>query len=686
MFTGISCTFRPLTIFELQHATQTQILDPGDEDIGEDDLPSPDLILAVCAGLLIRDENGIVHLVHPSTQEYFDRRRTTIFPVAHHEITIACIRCLSLKAISTKLATVFLTSITMSVDQVYHAYTWTIDLRQRYPLLFYASTEWRRHARKHIEETCNSNIQEDYWGSLLKQLNHAGIMSYAATSGQNCISIMLLVKEENDTEEGLERSWTALSWSSHNAHLRTTQCVISKEFLTGKRKHDMPLIEDSNCSLELSSLAGDSKRLLIPLATSIEDTLMLNPSFKSNAEGEWCLVPSLLNGTAAIHAPLIRDLLSYGAELKVRNEEEATNLWQAAADGGRIEIAEILLSSGFQPNSPDLRGHTPLFRAAICGHSEMIEMLVSNGADINALDRSSRTALFQASLFGHVSVVEVLIAHGAKVDARDREGCTALCFISKAEVKHPNLEVVKSLLANGIDINARDDSGNSALEYAALAEETGLVEALVAHGAHFKSMAISEGPTVLACAVTRGKIRLAECLMAKEVQEEVRPFGCSAALLGAVIKGDRSLVECLLMDTEPNPTYLEFALILRHESIIECILLRHTLDINAVSINGAGILAWAVMLGELSMVETILKNGAAVNSKSVDGLTPLMLATVTGQRSIVKVLLAHGADVHDDNCEAPLDCILGTIDLDLNRESVVSKWSNEAYKMKRFVS
>lgn len=445
---------------------------------------------------------------------------------------------------------------------------------------------------------------------------------------------------------------------------------MSKKFLIDKKNLGTPLLENSKSSS-------------LQLARTMKDVATLN----AQEVREWRLIPSLQNGTNATHAPLMRRLLFHGAELKPRSKEEIANLWQAAADNGRTDVAEILLSSGFQPNAEDYRGHTPLFRAASCGQTDMIKMLVSNGADINALDRSSRTALFQAALFGHEVVVDALIAHGAKVDARDREGCTTLCFISKSERKHPDLDVVRCLLLHGADVNAVDNNGKSPLDYAAIASELGLIEMLIANGAVSNSITIPSGPTVLACAVTRGKIRLAKHLIAKGVRDRDKLFGCSAPLLEAVIKGDRGQVELLLIDTlKPDPMYLEFALILRHQSVIGKLLLWRNVEINSGFFNGTGILTWAVMLGEKSLVELLLMNGATINPKTEDGLTPLMLAIVTGQRSIAKALVAHGADVHEADCEDrfPLGCMLRSIDV--NRKDFVSKWSEEAHKVGRLLA
>lgn len=668
----ISCTFRPLAISELQQATQIQILGAEDEDIGEDDLPDPHTILAVCAGLVIIDgESGIVRLVHPSTQEYFDRRRSDIFPDAHHTITISCMRYLTLPAISTRLATIFLISITDSVTQVR---TEAANLPQRYPFLFYASVEWRTHAKKHISEMPgDSSDHNDYWGQLLKLPLHVGSMSNAAhIPGLGDIGIMLLVRNTDTDPTDLRQLWTAMSWSSRSGQFTIISFQMSEEFLAGKRAFGAPLLENSKASHLL--LEAPMKHVRAPqwIVQTITDV-------------SWRPVRSILHGADAAHASLLATLLSNGAELKPDIVKGSKYLWDATASFGCIDVAEILLSHGHLADSRDDRGQTPLFHAAACGHSEMIEMLVSNGAEVNARDRSNRTPIFQAALFGHSAVVDRLVASGAEIDAKDINGCTALCFIAKAEIKQPNLEVVKQLLVHKANPNIKDIFGSSPLSYASTAGEMSLVELLVASGVNI-DVTLSKGPTVLAYAIGRGKIGLAERLFAHSHNDSSEVFGGPSPLLNAILMRDKNLVESLVTSTKTNidtcPRALEFALILRAQGVMESLLLFKP-DINAFHWNGVSILMWAVMLGEETIVELLLKNGANVDAETPDNLTPLTLAVATGQKKIVKVLLAHGADRHSEGCDGstPLDCILEKNSVDW--KGLVTRWCHENHEIRQ---
>lgn len=63
----ITCSKRPLTTLELQHALAVEI---GQSSLDEDNLPEIDDVVSVCAGLVTIDEgSGIIRLVHYTTQE-----------------------------------------------------------------------------------------------------------------------------------------------------------------------------------------------------------------------------------------------------------------------------------------------------------------------------------------------------------------------------------------------------------------------------------------------------------------------------------------------------------------------------------------------------------------------------------------------------------------------------------------
>ena len=70
------------------------------------------------------------------------------------------------------------------------------------------------------------------------------------------------------------------------------------------------------------------------------------------------------------------------AEYKDKDGQEI----HAAAKSGNIEIIEILLSQGFEVDSRDEEGTTPLMFTALYGHEGAFQMLIQNGADPSLKD------------------------------------------------------------------------------------------------------------------------------------------------------------------------------------------------------------------------------------------------------------------------------------------------------------
>src|SRR5271154_1396769 len=89
----ITCAKRPLTTLELQHALAVEI---GEHELDKENFPQiPDLVSA-CAGLVtVDEESNIIRLVHYTTQEYFERTRSTLFPNAQKDIGRRCLTYLT---------------------------------------------------------------------------------------------------------------------------------------------------------------------------------------------------------------------------------------------------------------------------------------------------------------------------------------------------------------------------------------------------------------------------------------------------------------------------------------------------------------------------------------------------------------------------------------------------------------
>jgi hypothetical protein len=82
---------RPLIVKELQVALA---IEPGTQQLDKENLLKIEIILSVCAGLVIVDkESSVVRLVHQTTQEYFDSIQAHEFPdaqayIAHTLLTL----------------------------------------------------------------------------------------------------------------------------------------------------------------------------------------------------------------------------------------------------------------------------------------------------------------------------------------------------------------------------------------------------------------------------------------------------------------------------------------------------------------------------------------------------------------------------------------------------------------------
>jgi hypothetical protein len=92
-----------------------------ESEFDEDNMPDEELLTSLCAGLVvIEEESNLVRLVHYTTEEFFQRCRTTRFPRAHKIIALHCITYLSYDVFAEELR----------VDET------TMSLRGQYTLFF----------------------------------------------------------------------------------------------------------------------------------------------------------------------------------------------------------------------------------------------------------------------------------------------------------------------------------------------------------------------------------------------------------------------------------------------------------------------------------------------------------------------------------------------------------------------
>ena len=103
---------------------------------------------------------------------------------------------------------------------------------------------------------------------------------------------------------------------------------------------------------------------------------------------------------------------------------------------GNLSAVRILLEKGFDVETKDKFGWTPLMYAASKDRYEIAELLIQHGADVNARNVGNVTPLMWA-VNKHqinkeaIAIVQLLIKNGAKVDAETDRGITALYWAEK---------------------------------------------------------------------------------------------------------------------------------------------------------------------------------------------------------------------------------------------------------------
>lgn len=99
-----------------------------------------------------------------------------------------------------------------------------------------------------------------------------------------------------------------------------------------------------------------------------------------------------------------------------------------AAEHGYVNIAELLLQNGANPNKKDRSNYTALMSAIINGHEAIALMLLRHGADPNIQNNNKKTALMYAVEKGYWNLTELLLNLGARINIEDKNHRTVLDY------------------------------------------------------------------------------------------------------------------------------------------------------------------------------------------------------------------------------------------------------------------
>ena len=169
--------------------------------------------------------------------------------------------------------------------------------------------------------------------------------------------------------------------------------------------------------------------------------------------------------------------------LKLRGYEFDEKRFHAAAGAHDLMAISAFLDGGINVNAQNAsdEGRTALISAAARGDLEVVNLLIHGGADPNVTDNNGYTALLHAIEARYDQVEQVLLNH-PKLDphARGFNGVTALSKYVWREQK----DAVQKLLDLGADVNAQDNDGDAPLHGAAQSGNVEILDLLLAKGAN----------------------------------------------------------------------------------------------------------------------------------------------------------------------------------------------------------
>ncbi len=136
--------------------------------------------------------------------------------------------------------------------------------------------------------------------------------------------------------------------------------------------------------------------------------------------------------------------------LDAANKGDIATVKKSLAQGVDID-AKPFWGLSRSSDDGDLRGCTPLMRAAYYGKLELVKYLISQGANVNEESRPSKyTALTIAAEQNQLSVARYLLSKGAEIDAMDTDRYTALHYAAE----NGYTEMSKLLVAHGANAKA----------------------------------------------------------------------------------------------------------------------------------------------------------------------------------------------------------------------------------------
>lgn len=343
----------------------------------------------------------------------------------------------------------------------------------------------------------------------------------------------------------------------------------------------------------------------------------------------------------------LREAIAAGVDLAARDEEGRTPL-HIAVRRRRLDVVRALADAGADLEAEETAA--PRYRALhlaclpgptdALGDAPLVELLLASGAQAASRDMRGATPLHLAVPWCDASVVRLFVEKGALADVADDAGVTPLhvaCRRGAPAFADVLLGDDGELLTPRLA--ARADTAMGRLE------DEAVLETLLDAGAR-ADVADRQGETPLHAAVEHGRSEAARLLLDRGARADAADEYGTTPLHRAA---DDRIVELLLEAKAPldavdreGRTPLHQAIAAGRDDVVD-LLLERGASLSTADRDGRTALHLAAAAGRALTVEKLLDEGADVNAKDGDGRTPLFWAQAAGHPHVVATLKRRGA-------------------------------------------
>jgi ankyrin repeat protein len=486
------------------------------------------------------------------------------------------------------------------------------------------------------------------------ELNDGSIMSAlvaAATAGNHQV-VQYLLEREDYLSSWPQEAGEALMAACSFGHEDVVSVLVEKGF-------DVNRLTDHGFTPIMTAIRSGNERIVCLLLESGADQTL------SGLAGSALHVAVHLgqNGIAKM-------LLEKGYEVNTLDELGTTPLSSAACRDD-LEMVEFLLKKGAQSNVDTSCPFPPLCCAAENGNAEMVKLLLSRGAIPECQDRYGSTPLVTAVRKGYSQIAEILLEAGADVEARDEESNTPFIIATL----NGSTEILEKLGSAGADTNAVNRDNQNALSIArakkrpeleTLLKSLGAVEAKVepksnneisAEGLERKRRNLLKKS--LFEAARSGDMETLEAVFDLVSEVDVRDDSGATPFMVAGVEGHFDIADLLLdMGAEPNAqdergyNALTRAARLKRKNAKKYLKSkgceRQIIDSPKKKSKKRVVkrnLISAATAQDMNLVRELLVHDRDPNAVDpASGKTALLIAVAQGNREMVRELLDHGAD------------------------------------------